>query len=286
MMKTFPHFSLLNHLKKHAPVICDGAKPLLLQQLGFPQTSACFMANLTHPALVSELHRVYLDAGASIMRINTEGAHEFILRTLQIEDRGENINNNGMALLRDGVGMRGIPSASVTSIKKDVSGEIPDSWLEQAYGAQLIYQADTGAHFVMFSEFDDWEDLNMAVRVSKRSIQKQIVAHFKFTPNDNPATWISRLEEIQKKSDFIGVQASWQHPKLIELTASLIRHFGIVSILLDETVPQPFGRITTDFLRVVEILLSHVPAIIGGGINTTPAHIQTIASIVNNLFEK
>ncbi len=244
------------------------------------------MANLTHPALVSELHRVYLDAGASIMRINTEGAHQLILRTLQIEDRGENINNNGMALLREGVGMRGIPSASVTSIKKDVSGEIPDSWLEQAYGAQLIYQADTGAHFVMFSEFDDWEDLNMAVRVSKRSIQKQVVAHLKFTPNDNPATWISRLEKIQKKSDFIGVQASWQHPKLIELTASLIRHFGVVSILLDEPVPQPFGRITTDFLRIVEILLSHVPAIIGGGTNTTPAHIQTIASIVNNLFEK
>ena len=285
-MSTFPQFSLLNHLKKHAPVICDGAKPLLLQQWGFPQTNACFMANLTHPVLVSRMHKVYLDAGASILRINTEGAHQFILETLRLEDRGENINNNGMVLLREGVGMRGLPAASVTSIKKDLPGEIPAPWLERAYGTQLIYQTDTGARFVMFSEFEDWQDLQMAVRVAKRSVQKQIVAHLKFTLNDNLATLESRLEEVQKKSDFVGVQAWWQHPKLIELTASLIRHFGIVSILLDESATQPYGQVDTEFSQVVETLLSHEPAILGGGANTTPAHIQIISSLVNGKFEK
>ncbi len=285
-MATFPQFSLLNHLEKHAPVICDGAKPLLLREWGFPETNACFLANLTHPALVSQMHQAYLNAGASILRINTEGAHQFVLETLEIENRGENINNNGMALLRKGVGMRGIPAASVTSIKKDISGDIPKPWMERAYGTQLIYQADTGARFVMFSEFADWEDLKTAVRVAKRSVQKQIVAHLKFTLHDDPSTLTRQLEEVQKNADFIGIQASWQHPKLVGLTASIIHHFGIVSILLDETLPQPFGQVATGFPQVVENLLSHEPAIIGGGANTTPAHIRTIASLVGNSFEK
>lgn len=284
-MATFPRFSLLDYLEKNAPVVCDGAKSLPLQSLGFPETNACFMANLTHPDLVCKVHHTYLAAGAAILRTNTEGAHRLMLECLDLVDRGENINNNGMILLREGVGMRGLPAGSVSSIKKDITGTVSERLLEKAYGEQLIYQADTGAKFMMFSDFEEIEDLKIAVRVSKRSVQKQVVAHFKITLNPSLADLLHQMESLQKIADFIGVQASWQHPNLSEVVASLVDHFGIVSVLLDEAAPCAVDEISKGFSQMIESLLPHQPAIIGGGNYTTPPHIQMMAKQIATIYE-
>jgi len=285
-MATLPKFSLLDYLEKHAPVICDGAKPLLLKELGFPETDACFMANMTHPTLVSQVYKTYLRAGAAILRTNTEGAHRLMLEALNLSDRGENLNNNGMALLREGAGMTGIPAGSVTSIKKDISGEIPKHLLEKAYGEQLIYQADTGARFIMLSEFEDEEDLKIAARVAKRSIQKQVVAHLRSSAYHENIDLIDKLKEVQQIADFVGIQAAWQQPNLPGLVQALIDQFGIISVLLDETTPLPFGEVSLEFTETVQKILSFGPAMIGGGHNTTPAHIQSIAEVIKALYEK
>ncbi len=283
-MPNFPQFSLLKHLEKNAPVICDGAKLPLLKEMGFPETNACFMANLTHPELVPQVYQNYLEAGASILRTNTEGAHRFVLEELKLVDRLENINNNGMALLREGVGMRGLPAGSVTSVKKDVLGEIPTHLLERAYGEQFIYLADTGARFMMLSEFTDLDDLKIALRVAKHSVQKQLVVHLCLHQEEEPAVVLEKMQELwERGADFLGIQASWQYKNLSWLMATLVDHFGIVSILLDEPARLPFGQVSSEFKKTVQQLLEQEIAIIGGGHHTTPAHIQSITEIVTNL---
>ncbi|MBF0288846.1 MAG: homocysteine S-methyltransferase family protein [SAR324 cluster bacterium] len=283
-MSTFPQFSLLKHLEKNAPVICDGAKLPLLQELGFPETSACFMANLTHPQLVPQVYQNYLRAGASILRTNTESAHRFVLDELQLLDRLENINNNGMALLREGVGMLGIPAGSVTSVKKDVIGEIPLHLLERAYGEQFIYLADTGAKFIMLSEFTDLEDLKTALRVAKHSVQRQLVAHLRLCQQEDVSVVLEKMQELwERGTDFIGIQASSQYHHLSLLMETLVDHFGIVSVLLDEPAPLPFGQVSPEFRKVAQTLLEQEVAILGGGHHTTPAHIQSITEIVTTL---
>lgn len=284
-MAHFPHFSLLDYLEKHAPVVCDGAKSLPLQALGFPKTNACFMANLTHPDQVCQVHRAYLEAGASILRTNTEGAHRLALEALGLGERGENINNNGMALLREGIGMRGIPVGSVASVQKNVKGKVLKGFLEQAYGEQFIYQADTGAKFFMLTDFEDLADLKIALRVAKTSIQKQGVAHLKLTPKNAYPHLLSDMESLQKTADFIGIQASWQQPDLAEQVADLVEHFGIVSVLLEEPKPLPSGEVSQGFLQMAQALLAQQPAIIGGGTHTTPHHIQTLAEQVRQHYE-
>ncbi|MBF0278306.1 MAG: homocysteine S-methyltransferase family protein [SAR324 cluster bacterium] len=278
-----PKFSLLDYLEKNAPVVCDGSKPLLLQNLGFPETEASFIANITHPELVSQTYKQYLQSGAAILRTNTEGAHRLVLESLGLIDRGENINNNGMALLREGAGIAGIPAGSITSVHKDVSGKIPNHLLEKSYGEQLIYQSDTGVLFFMLSEFTDFEDLKLAARVAKRSTPKQVVAHLRFQ-NDDPRDFLGKLAEVQQISDFIGIQASWQEAHLTELVQSSVDQFGIVSLLLDEPAPLHFGEISSAFTETLSKLLPLEPAMIGGGRGTTPAHIRSIADGVNKLF--
>ena len=243
------------------------------------------MANLTHPDWVCHVHRAYLEAGASILRTNTEGAHRLMLEALGLSEKGENINNNGMALLREGVGMRGIPAGSVASIQKNTTGTVPKGLVEQAYGEQFIYQADTGAKFVMLSDFEDMDDLKTALRVAKSAIQKQMVAHLKLTPNTAFAALLFQMESLQKNADFIGIQASWQQGGLIDIVAMLVEHFGIVSVLLEETTPAPPGEVSQGFRQMTESLLAEQPAIMGGGAHTTPRHIQAIAAQVNQQYQ-
>lgn len=149
----------------------------------------------------------------------------------------------------------------------------------------MIYQSDTGARFIILSEFEDWEDLKIATSVAKRSIQKQVVAHLRLPKNLDFPTLLSQLEKLQENVEFIGIQASWEQADLPDLMASLVEHFGIVSLLLDEPAPLSFGRVSSEFTKTIQQLLPLEPAIIGGGRYTTPAHIQAISQRIKTLYE-
>ncbi len=64
---------------KAAPLLADGAMGTELHAhgMGF---EACFDAlNLTNPAVVAEVHRSYLSAGADLIETNTFGANRYHL---------------------------------------------------------------------------------------------------------------------------------------------------------------------------------------------------------------
>lgn len=283
-MLDVPQFSLIKHLEKHAPLICDGAKSLVLHNLGVPQTEMCFVANLTHPQLVVQMYKSYLQAGASILRTNTDGANFLALDALELNGRGENINNNGMALIREGAGMAGIPAGSVISTKKYVTGDIPHHILEKAYGEQFIYLADTGAKFVMLGDFNSLDELLLATRVAKRTIQKQTVVHWTIEEPEERDIIKGMQALLKQGADFVGIQASSKLEKLPQITKKLVSEFGVVSVLLDEPIALPFGNVSSDFLSMTEKLLDSEVAIIGGGNHTTPAHIKEINHIMKRIF--
>ncbi len=286
-MPGLPKFSLLKHFETSAPLICDGAKSSILQHLGLPPTNACFMANLSHPQLVPQAHQAYVKAGAVVSRTNTEGAHRFTLTALDIDSRIENLNNNGMALLREGIGMRGIPAGSITSVRKEVTGEIPLHQVEHAYGEQCIYLSDTGARFLMLSEFEAVEDLQLAVRVAKRSVQKQVVGYLRLSPGMVFSKLVPQLESLlDLDCDFLGIQAAWDYPELATWAEQLVEHFGILCVLLDEPKPLPFGEVAPEYAQISQSLLHQEIAMLGGGRHTHPAHVQKISQLVHTMYSK
>lgn len=61
------------------PLLSDGAMGTVLHQRGVG-FNVCFdELNLTRPALVAEIHREYIDAGADIIQTNTFGANRYKL---------------------------------------------------------------------------------------------------------------------------------------------------------------------------------------------------------------
>ena len=61
------------------PVFIDGAMGTLLQEKGLAAGEIPELWNLTHPAVLSDIHEAYLQAGCDIIEANTFGANRIKL---------------------------------------------------------------------------------------------------------------------------------------------------------------------------------------------------------------
>ena len=58
---------------KHRILFCDGGMGSLLQQAGLQPGELPGVWNMTHPEVLVQIHRDYLEAGADIVTTNTVG---------------------------------------------------------------------------------------------------------------------------------------------------------------------------------------------------------------------
>ncbi len=73
-------------------LVGDGAMGTLLAERGFAYGHPYDRANLTHPAVVREVHEEYLRAGARVIETNTFLANRLKLAAHDLEDRTREIN--------------------------------------------------------------------------------------------------------------------------------------------------------------------------------------------------
>jgi len=82
------------------PILGDGAMGTMLNARGI-SFEQCFDAlNITQPALVGEIHRLYIEAGSQVIQSNTFGANRYKLAAHGLEGRVAEINRLGVELAR------------------------------------------------------------------------------------------------------------------------------------------------------------------------------------------
>ena len=82
----------LELLENDIPLIADGAMGTVLHGRG-EGFEGCFDAlNLDNPALVADVHKAYIDAGAQFIMTNTFGANRYKLAEHGLEDKVQEIN--------------------------------------------------------------------------------------------------------------------------------------------------------------------------------------------------
>lgn len=282
----FPSFSLLHYLKKNAPVLCDGNKLGPLHQKGFPPQFPAWAANLSQFEQIKSVYHHYVDAGASILRTNTEGAHRLALEALELNDRIEAINNNGMALLREAVGSKVLAAAAISSVNANLNQLVTTSFLDEGYSEQAVYLADTGAQFFMLTEFESLEDLKMAITLVKRVSTREIVAHLELKIPIHLTELIQQLVQLRKQgAEFVGVQLSPTLPEIAPIIAQVIEHCGIVSVILNEVPQDPDQPPSSAFEQAAKVICAADISIVGGGRHTTPHHIKLLRELLDALPE-
>ena len=100
-------------------IILDGGTGTLIQALGAPMDSDtwCADANLTHPDIVGQAHRQYLDAGAEVLIANTYATSPLLFNHLGRDDDVALIDAAAVRLAREASG-GSIPVAGSFSVMR------------------------------------------------------------------------------------------------------------------------------------------------------------------------
>ena len=92
--------TFLELLDAKQPVLSDGAMGTLLNQRGVGFDRCFDELNLTHPAIVADIHRAYIEAGSQIIQTNTFGSNAYKLMQHGLEDKVVEINTAAVELAR------------------------------------------------------------------------------------------------------------------------------------------------------------------------------------------
>ena len=94
---------LTARLTKGEIILLDGGIGTELERLGAPMDhdAWCAVALETHPHLVKDVHRSYINAGADVITVNTYAATRIALRNAGIEDKFEEWNRLAVQLAKE-----------------------------------------------------------------------------------------------------------------------------------------------------------------------------------------
>ena len=87
-------------------VFFDGAMGTMLQENGLPAGAAPEPWNLTHPEIIRNIHRAYLEAGCDVLKTNTFGANPIKLHDCSTEKAV----SAGVALVKEAIRETGRPA--------------------------------------------------------------------------------------------------------------------------------------------------------------------------------
>ena len=275
------------------PILRDGAMGTMLHNRGV-SFERCFDAlNVQEPALVAQIHREYIDAGAQIIQTNTFGANRYKLAEHDLEDQVTEINRAGVelaqrvvlgafkdVLVAGNIGPLGVPLAPF--------GRVTPEQARAAFKEQARALAEAGVDLLSLETFADFYEIHAAIAAARETTDLPVVATMTFTRDDRtllgdpPEKIAQGLAETG--TDVIGVNCSGGPAQIMRIirrmqrVAPNARYAAIPNAGWPEQVN---GRImypaTPDYFADYALAFRQVGAtLVGGCCGTTPAHIAAM----------
>ncbi len=282
-------------------LIADGAMGTMLHGRGIDFRRCFDELNLSNPALVAEIHREYIEAGAQLILTNTFGANRFKLEQHGLAARLAEINRAGVelahrvvaasfreVLIAGDVGPLGVRLAPYGRVRAEIA--------RQAFAEQIRALAEAGADLIVIETISDLYEIREAIHAAREVCDLPIVASVTFTRDDrtllgdDPASAAHAL--AQAGADVIGVNCSGGPAQLLRIL-KIMRTALATSQGSQPRRPyfwvkpnagwphQVGGRIMypadPDYFGEYADLFRQAGAnVIGGCCGTTPAHIAAI----------
>lgn len=166
-------------------ILCDGGMGTLLHERGVAIDASFDELNLTNPALVVELHREYISAGAELIETNTFGANRFKLAEHNLADRVREINLRGAKSAREAREVSGQPAfvagsmgptgRVVEPIGTTPAGEVGDAFREQAEAL-----LEGGVDLLIIETIASLDEMVLAIEAAQAATDLPIVAQMTF----------------------------------------------------------------------------------------------------------
>ncbi|KAA3658887.1 MAG: bifunctional homocysteine S-methyltransferase/methylenetetrahydrofolate reductase [Chloroflexi bacterium] len=286
------------------PLLFDGAMGTMLHTKGV-SVDQCFDAiNLHNPAVVAEIHRGYIDAGADVIETNSFGANRYKLAEYGFQRDVKMINETAVTIARRVIESSFKPvllagSVGPLGVRMVPLGRVTVAEVRAAYAEQieaLVFAEPKGVDFLVIETLSDPKELETAVSAARQIAPNiPIVAEMTFTRDDRTLlghasdTVAERLAKLDV--DVIGINCSGGPAQVLRLlmvmrqiapdkllaanpNAGWPEHTDGGRVMYPAT-PEYFGRYAHALTEAGAVL-------VGGCCGTTEAHIAAMRKALDN----
>lgn len=276
----------------------DGAFGTVLHGRGVPIDQSFDEVNLTNPALVADIHRSYIDAGADLIETNTFGANRYKLGEHGLQHKVDEINRAAVSVARRVIGgafkdilLAG--SIGPLGVRLAPLGRVSFADAQEAFVEQIraLYNAEPeGVDLLIIETMSDIKEIEAAVAAARSvSDELPIVAQMTFTRDDKtllgypPEAIATHLAALDV--DAVGINCSGGPAQVLRLI-SIVRKLAPkipVSAAPNAGWPEQMqgGRVmypaTPDYFGdYARAFVEAGVSLIGGCCGTTAAHIRSM----------
>ncbi|MGI6165908.1 MAG: homocysteine S-methyltransferase family protein [Limnochordia bacterium] len=268
------------------PLLFDGAMGTMLQHrsdLAFPELN-----NLKAPDVVSNVHRVYLEAGADVVETNTFGANRFKLAQHGYEEHVWEINEKAARLAKSAASKAGkdrlvAGSMGPTGQLMAPLGTVTFDEVYEAYRTQAQALAAGGVDLIIVETMLDLAEARAAL-LGALSTGLSVIAQMTF--EDSGLTMMGTSPQVAAcvlsslGASVVGANCGLGPAGMLNIIEAMAPIADSVSVMPNAGLPKLVDGV--DFYELTpEEMASYVPQfiesganIIGGCCGTTPKHIE------------
>ncbi len=277
------------------PLLTEGAMGTMLDKKGLASRNTA-ERNLTHPEVVGEIHREYLDAGADIFWANSFVANRHMLQSAGLADRTAEAQRAAMQIVREAIGFGHPCGANVgpTGGVMEPYGTMKREEVVAIYREQFENILPEGPDFIIFETFEVIEELEAAFEaLAEFDTALRKIACVSFSSPNGRSSWgvdgkraATRMAELG--ADVVGANCGHLDGLRIgvkdildntDLPVHAEPNAGVPELIDGETV---FSGTPEEQARITRELLDMGARIVGGCCGTTPEHIAAAAEVVRS----
>jgi len=283
----------IDRLKENRIIIADGAMGTMLIDRGLKAGECPELYNVTHPKMISDINRRYLDAGAEILETCTFGANPLKLARYKIEARGEEINKAAVRITRAVARGKAYVAACIGPSGRIMKpfGDTEPTAVYGSFERQMQVLVQAGIDIIWIETMTDLREAVIAFQAAKKiapSIFVIAAMTFDKTPRGYFTIMGNSIQQTARELESAGADAVGSNcgngiENMIEIAAIFAKTTRLpVSIRPNAGLPvlkanRPVYPETPDFfVEKIGGLVDAGVRIIGGCCGTTPLHIEKI----------
>lgn len=270
--------------------ITDGGMGTMLQKSGLKSGELPESFNLTHPDIVTAIHKKFVDAGSDIITANTFGANR---KKLGSDEKVEEVIKAGIAAVkRSGAKYAALDIGPIGALLEPI-GSLTFEEAYDIFASQVKFGAEAGADLIIIETMSDLLEIKAAILAAKENSDLPIAATMTFESDGRTFLGTDAKTAAVALSSFgvdaLGVNCSLGPKELLPTVKEMLKYAkvpmivqpnaGLPSIENGETV----YKITPDeFAAACKEMADAGVLILGGCCGTTPEHIAALKNILKN----
>jgi 5-methyltetrahydrofolate--homocysteine methyltransferase len=268
----------------------DGAMGTMLQVFGLKSGDIPEVFNVTHPEILFNIHKQYVEAGSDIITTNTFGANEYKYRSTQYSL--EEVITKAVEIARKAAGDRFValdigPTGHLLEPIGDLSFE--DAY--KAFARVVKIGASAGADLVLIETMSDTYEAKAAILAAKENCKLPVFCTMTFQENGrtltgtDPETMVNIIQGLGV--DALGVNCSVGPKDMMDIIEKILA-FSKVPVIVQPNAGLPRlsnGNTTYDvtpeeFSKYMRNIAEKGAAVLGGCCGTKPEYIKEVRKVL------